>query len=43
LDGGVLIVECFIDLSGKGSTMSLLGAFFWSRMAVETSFLGYIR
>jgi hypothetical protein len=40
LDGGVLIGVGLLNLSEGGLTMSLLGAFFWSRIAVDTSFLG---
>ncbi len=43
LNGRVLIVEGLFNLSQRWVTRSLLGAFFWSRMAVETSFFGSIR
>ena len=38
LDGGVLVGIRLFDLNHPKGTMSLLGAFFWSRMAVDTSF-----
>lgn len=40
LDGRVLIIDGVFNLGYGIGTISLLGAFFWSRMAVDTSFLG---
>lgn len=43
LDRRVLVVQCFLHLNNTSRTISLFGAFFWSRIAVDTSFFGSIK
>lgn len=42
LDRRIFIIKGLLHLNQPISTSNLLGAFFWSRIAVDTSFLGSI-
>jgi hypothetical protein len=40
LDRRILVVQGLLHLTHNRTTSNLFGAFFWSRIAVETSFFG---